>query len=400
MTLRVAFLVDTFPRESQRFIVNQVTGLLDRGHEVTVYSTNRPDEGDFANTHHDLVEYTVYTPIPTNRKRRVIKSGRHFLSGALTSPLSVAQASNPLQFGKDALSLRPLYRLAPMLRKSFDIVHVHFGPNGRIAAILKQIGMFGSFVTTLHGFGVRQAREHPEQYSRLFAVGDRFLANSQYTYQQLRDLGVDEEKLELHYNSIEVEEFPFRWSGPLQSIPEPLKLITVGRLEDVKGIEHGLRAVAQLQEGRDEPIEYHVVGDGSRRPALESLAEKLGIGSAVTFHGHRHRDEVKDHLSESHLFILPSVEEAFGMVLVEAQAVGLPIVASDVGGIPEAVREGVTAKLVPPGESQAIAAGLEGWINRFDEWPEIGAEGREYAKSKFEKNALIDELIKIYRETR
>jgi len=397
--MRIAFIVDEFPRESHRYIVDQVVGMLERGHEVTVYATTKPRDDDVARTEYNLSGRAIYTPIPTDRRERVFRSRRLLIEGLRQSPLSVVRACNPLRFGLDALSLRPLYRLVPMLGESFDIVHAHFGPKARIAAILKQIGVPGSLVATFHGIGVRQARKDSKRYERLFTVGDRFFANSMYTYRELVALGVDEDKLVHHPNSIETSRFPFRWSDSIDSVPDPLRLVTVARLEKVKGIKYGIRAVARLRDDIDVTVEYHVAGGGSRRSALESLAFELGVDDAVTFYGHQHRDDVISLLSNSHLFVFPSIEEAFGMVLLEAQAVGLPIVASDVGGIPEVVKEEITAKLAPARDPKAIAAAVEEWMDVAETWPSVGADGREFVEVNFGTDDLNDKLQMIYKNT-
>jgi colanic acid/amylovoran biosynthesis glycosyltransferase len=215
-------------------------------------------------------------------------------------------------------------------------------------------------------------------------------------YDELIKLGVDENKLVYHPNGINTRDFPFRWEEELKTIPEPLQLITVARLEEVKGVIYGIQAVAELKDMIDIDIEYHLVGGGSRRSELESLVSELGLDEVVTFHGQIHRDDVTDLLTDSHLFLFPSVAEAFGLALLEAQAVGLPIVASDIGGIPDAVDRGTTAKLVPSKDPSAIATAVTEWTNCFTEWPKIGANGREYVEKNFDRDLLNEELIKIY----
>lgn len=394
----IAFLVHEFPRASQPFVLNQVTGLLNRGHSVKIYSRGKPNDNDLPIAmEYDLDTRTVYTPIPHNKFRRVLGSIPLFARGVSQAPVETIKTINLFRFGRDAVSLRPLYRIIPMLGESFDIVHCHFGPNGRVGTILTQAGIEGELVTTFHGYGVRQAKQNPRQYRNLFNTCDRLLANSKYTYDQLSDLGVDKERLLLHPNGINLKDIPFRWKGPLVKSPEKIEFITVARLAEEKGIEYGIRAIGELVESVEKEVKYHIVGDGEQRQALEALTEQLELTDVVVFHGYKNRQYVFQHLARSHIFVLPSIEEGFGMVLLEAQAIGLPVVATTAGGIPEAVDEGNSAFLVEPGNPTAMARELYKLVEVPNEWASIGRDGRDYVARNFDIETLNDELEGIYR---
>jgi len=394
--MQIAFLVDSFPRSSQPFIVNQVTGLYERGCDPRVFATGRPADDDWANVPADIASRTTYTPIPYNKEKRVLQGVKLLARHAHRDPVMTGKTLNPLQFGADALSLRPLFRLAPMLGTETDILHCHFGERGRIGAILKQSGFDANLVTSIHGHGLRLAEENPAKYRTLFESCDRFLANSRNTYGRLRDLGVEDRRL-VHYPvGIHVEDFPFKWADRNEPFADPVKVLTVARLENIKGIEYGLEAIRKLMTATDHTVEYHLVGDGSRRSELEDCTLELGISDHVRFHGHRPREEVVARMAASDIFLLPSVDEAFGMVLLEAQAVGLPIVATEVGGVLEAVNEPDSATLVPPRDSDAIASAMRNLLKNPDQMSAVGTAGREYVAERFDIEDLNDHLVSIY----
>jgi colanic acid/amylovoran biosynthesis glycosyltransferase len=394
--MKVAVLVDSFPRSSQPFVTNQVEGLLQRGVDVEVFANEPPAPNDEASVENTVTARTTYTPIPQGKLRRAVRGAWLGLRSIHRAPRLVARVMNPVRFGRDAFTLRPLYHAAPLLDEEFDILHCHFGPKGRIGAILKQAGVPGRLVISIHGYGARQAERHPEQYADLFEAADLFLVNSIYTYDRLVNAGAPEQRVAHHPLGIDVESVPFKWDTETAERTDTVRIITVARLVELKGIDYSIRAIGRLVDRVDADIEYHIVGDGEERADLEELAGGLGLSDTVTFHGHTNRNEVIRMLADADLFTLPSLEEAFGMVLLEAQAVGLPIVATRVGGIPEVVREGETAILVPPGDEEALADEIEGLLHRRSEWRAIGRVGRESVATNYDSEQLIEDLIDRY----
>jgi glycosyltransferase involved in cell wall biosynthesis len=133
-------------------------------------------------------------------------------------------------------------------------------------------------------------------------------------------------------------------------------VITVAVLRPPKGIDRLIRAMAQLAD-TDPALTLLIVGDGDERATLEGLAAKLGISDRVIFAGFR--DDVHALLQVAELFVLPTLWEALPTVLMEAMAAGLPIVASNVGGIPDMVRDGVEGVLVEKDNVPALADAIQ-----------------------------------------
>jgi L-malate glycosyltransferase len=125
------------------------------------------------------------------------------------------------------------------------------------------------------------------------------------------------------------------------------------------GPEFLLQAIPAIRD-RHPNLEVYLAGDGPLHAHLEALAAQLGIADIVTFAGHVNHDRVPEYLGRTDIFVMPSVyeSETFGVAAVEAQAMGVPVVASRVGGVSEAVAHGVTGLLVPPRDSAALAAAI------------------------------------------
>lgn len=394
--MKIAFPVDEFPRSSQPFIVNQITELYEWGCDVRIYATDHPSKNDWADILDGIEHNTTYTPIPKNKGKRTLRSIKLLSRCVRHDPLTTANVLNAVRFKKDALSLRPVFRLTPMLDEEFDIIHWHFGEKGRIGAILKQSGFDGKLVVSIHGHGLRLAKQNPDRYENLFSTVDCLLANSRYTFNQLRALGIDESRVIYQPVGIDPEDFPFKWRESVEAGLDKVNIITVARLENIKGIKYSLKSIWKLLQSTDLNLKYHLVGDGSQRGKFEDLTHQLDISDHVIFHSHQPRNEVISLLNKSDIFLLPSVEEAFGMVLLEAQAVGLPIVATRTGGIPEAVNKSDSAILVPAKDSDAIVSALRTLLESPDEWEEIGTAGRKYVEQNFDINHLNSRLVSIY----
>jgi L-malate glycosyltransferase len=173
----------------------------------------------------------------------------------------------------------------------------------------------------------------------------------------------------------------------------------LSRLDRVKGIEYFLEAAAMVAR-RVPEARFLVVGDatkqvdGDYRKELERRADRLGVGARIRFTGLR--SDVPDILAEVAVSVLPSLSEGLSNVLLESMAAGVPVVATTVGGNPEAVEDGVTGLLVPPRDPGALAQA----ICRFLDSPELasrfGQAGRERVLDRFSLERMVQETESLY----
>jgi len=182
--MKIAFIVGTFPTLSETFVLNQMTGLLDQGHELDIFAHSNPH---MEKIHPDveayrLMERTHYLDMPSNKVKRVLKALGLLAVNFHKAPLRLLEGLNVFKFGKEALSLRLLYALVPFLGKEqeYDIIHCHFGPNGNIGMLLNNLGVRGRVITSFYGYDISA---HVEQFGRtiydpLFQQGDLFIAIS------------------------------------------------------------------------------------------------------------------------------------------------------------------------------------------------------------------------------
>jgi colanic acid/amylovoran biosynthesis glycosyltransferase len=404
--MRIAFIVSTFPKLSETFILSQITGLLDMGHDVRVFSEYRNTKED--KVHPDVLKYrlmdrTRYFITPENWLERAASAGRLVARNLSNGPAELLKSVNFLSLGKKALSLKVLHLLAPMLGTRFDIIHSHFGINGALAIYLKLMGVPGRYLTTFHGYDVNSLphKAPPGYYRELFSHGDRFTSNTDYTRKRAVALGCDEKKITILPVGLDITKFSFR---PRQlSRKEPVRLLTIGRLVEKKGHEYALKAVKALSDkGLD--IRYSMAGDGPEKGRLQGLASSLGISEKVEFLKDINDQEALELYSNCHIFVLPSVtstdqdREGQALVLQEAQATGMPVVSTRHNGIPEGVLDGVSAFLVPERDHLKLAEKIEYLIRRPSSWPGMGEAGRKFVEGKYDIRKLNRELVSIYEE--
>jgi len=403
MPLRIAFLVDSFPSLSETFILNQITGLIDLGHDVEIFAAQRGSLDvvqEEVRSYHLLDRTHYHNEVPEPVSHRLGKFLVRFPRDLIRHPAVSLQTFNIFQFGRESLSLRPYFRASLFLRRGpFDILQCHFGRNGLIGAYLKEMGIPGRLVTMFHGYDIRLAlRVGGQIYSRLFKQGDCFLAISQGNRDHLIRFGADIGKIRYHPVGIDVERFsPPCGKDDRQEHIKTIKVLTVARLVEEKAVDDGIRAVARLVKNRPAlPLEYRIIGDGPEKPRLLRLVEEHNIGAAVNFLGAQEQGEVIAALGKANIFLLPSREEVLPVVLMEALASGLPVVATSVGSVAEIVKDGLSGCLIPPGDIEAMSLRLATLIDNPGLGKKMALYGKMDVAERFSIKKLNSRLVRIY----
>lgn len=405
--MRIAFIVHRFPFLSETFILNQITGLLDRGHEVDIYAEA---PGDLTKVHPDVIKYGLLErihylpPVPENLFWRLIYGMKLLPKNLAAAPTTTLRSLNLFKHGSLAASLRLLYSVTPTLAEPYDIVHCQFGTQGfrgmwfRIANSPQ-----AKLITIFRGHDIsRFVQERGETiYQRLFQHGDFFLANCEFFRQKAIRLGCDPDQISVHFSGLDVSKFAFK--PPRLGNNDRIRVVTTGRLVEKKGIEYVIRAVAKLT-AQYPNLEYHIIGDGALRSDFEHLIQTLKVSHAVKILGWKNEREIIEILEQSHIFVAPSVTAEDGdqdapiNVLKEAMAMGLPVVSTYHGGIPELVEEGVSGLLVPERDVEALVEKLGHLMQHPDRWAEMGHAGRTCVETHFDLDKLNDRLVDLYQE--
>jgi colanic acid/amylovoran biosynthesis glycosyltransferase len=429
--MRIAFLLHQFPAVSETFILRQIAGLLELGHDVRIFAECRCDNG-LAHpdvTKHDLLKRTTFlrapsdsvtyelpawpllgttwspdTGVPVANSRRLARATPALVRSVLTQPRLTREVLSARSYGYQAKSLSALYRLSALAseRTRFDVMHAHFGPVGKNFRFTRKLWR-APLVVSFHGydFSTWPQREGAEAYRPLFNEVDLITVHTDYAHQRLIELGCPEHLLRRLECGIDLDEFHFRERDQLPS--GAARLLTVGRLVEKKGIEYSIMAVADLL-ARGYRIEYEVIGDGPLRARLVALIASLGLGAHITLSGARDIDYVRGRMEESDLFILASVTAADGdtegapVSLLEAQACGMPVVSTMHAGIPEIVVDDVSGLLVPERDASALLAALAQMLDNTGRWAAMGRAGRQFVQQKHDLTMLNRRLVELYEE--
>ncbi|MBI2471302.1 MAG: glycosyltransferase [Planctomycetes bacterium] len=403
--MRIAFIVSKFPALSQTFILNQITGLIDRGHKVDVYAA-RPDNNP--KMHADVIKYNLlnctyyFLKLPSDKAERNREIRRLVAKYFYRKPKSLVKTWILSRREKSSFLTRLCIGFPFLDKRPYDIIHCHFGPNGILGILLKDLGVIkGKVVTTFHGYDMSSyiQKHGADVYKNLFLKGDLFLPVSERWENKLMELGCSRQKIIVHRMGIDTSKFRFSTHTPGKD--GKVRLVTIARLIEKKGVQYAVQAVAEAL--RKYPnIEYHIAGDGPLKITLEGLIERLNIGDNVKLLGWKQQEEIVELMKNADILIAPSIvgedgdEEGIPVVLMEALAQGIPVLSTQHSGIPELVQNGESGFLVSERNVDALAGKLEILIKHPEIRFQMGRAGREYVERYYNIDKLNDILVALY----
>lgn len=285
--------------------------------------------------------------------------------------------------------------------QGWGAVHAHFGWHGSESLLAaRRVGL--PVITSFYGrdvyspgFGRQSASS---MFRELFTVGSRFTCVGPRALDELIRQGCPEERLSVVKLAIDLDTFPYRRRQPSR----PLVILQIARFTEKKGVDLTLRAFAEARD-RLGSSELWLIGDGVLRDSLVGLASELRLGDQVKFLGALSQVEVQDHLSRAHIGIQPSRTATDGdregspTVLLEMQAAGLPVVATDHADIPSIVAR--PGDLVAENDVPALAHALVRLASLTGaEISERTEEGRALVEREHDRNRIGEQLSELYNE--
>lgn len=292
--------------------------------------------------------------------------------------------------------------------KKPSLIHAHFGPD---AALIYPFAKRNHIplIVTCHGFDVLRSRWdllktkkisnilYLLREKELFKYAKYVIAVSAYIKMKLIERGCPEEKIITHYIGVDVDSFQY---SELQYRGKNT-IAHVGRHVEWKGVDILLYALAQIKKSIPD-VHLYQIGAGPETPKLQQLANSLGLSSNITWFGAKPHDFVKQILSKSMVYAHPSrfdssgQTEAFGIALIEAQAIGLPVVATGLGGIPEAMQSGVTGFSIPENDHNLFAQAIVNLMCNENLYYAMSEAARNFVLNNFNIAAQSTKLEGIY----
>jgi colanic acid/amylovoran biosynthesis glycosyltransferase len=284
---------------------------------------------------------------------------------------------------------------------NIDLLHVHLGYDGyRMLPLKRKLRL--PMVTGFFGIDASKYLQWPQwrqRYQRLFDEGECFLALGPRMREALIDAGCPTHKLQLFHAAIVVEEFPFRTR--VLNARESVTILMGATFREKKGVTYALDALALVKK-RCLPFKFVLAGDGALRQQIEQQISDLDLRQNVELLGFVDPLAFRSLMEQAHIVILPSVtardgdSECTPLVLIEALAMGIPVVSTEHADIPEIVKDGVNGFLVPEKDANALAERLIHLIEHPESWEVMDRAGREPVMEHFNAAKQFNKLMEIY----
>lgn len=391
--MRIAYFTGLYPRATDTFIQREVMGLRKLGLDVQTFSVRRPGDehivGPEQTTERSKTEYLL----PVNIGQLLVAhlvllsaTPKRYLNG-----LKLAwQTSQP---GIRGLLYQLFYFLEAgtlahrICQRQITHLHNHIANSScTVAMLAAELGGF-SFSFTMHGPHIffepmRWRLDEKIKRAKFVACISHFCRSQGMVFVPPEHWS----KLPIVRCGLELALFQ-----PVTHQGTGNRLLYVGRLAAEKGLPILLKGLPQLLQQCPDLV-LTVVGDGADRGFLENLTAELGLANHVNFVGYQSQAKVREHLSQTDIFVLPSFAEGIPVVLMEAMATGLPVVATSIAGISELVESGHNGYLVPAGDSDALTQAIATLIPDAAHRNQLGTAGRQKIEKDFNIIDTLNEL--------
>ena len=393
--LRIAFLTTYFPSVSETFINDQLVGLLEKGHDVSLFAF-KPDPYLSKKAIYDNRLKVFYYPLSKNLLYRALATIKLFFKALQKKdkPLLKSFFISPF-----ALKLQ-LCHIFHFIRKfDFDIIHGQFGVNGNLGGYLKKLTISGKLVTTFRGYDVDLAiKKGGKVYDTAFLYSDQIHAISEYLYKKIIFLGAPPHKTVLHRTAVDLS----KYTPALRKLKKEsslINIVTIARFVPKKNHLLALKSISRLKQmSPGISLNYSLIGYGKEEKKIKKAISKYQLEEVwFIFHGACSNAKTLEILKKSDIMLLTSSREGLGKSLLEAGRLGVPIVATKVGGIYETILGNQSGFLVNDCPKE-IASKLYFLIHNPAIRCQIGSAASQFLEKNFDLNFWNTLLIQRYGE--
>lgn len=408
-SLKVAYIMSRFPKLTETFILYEMLAMGQQGIQVEVYPLLREHEDRMHPEAEQFVKTAHFQPFLS---LSIIRANLHFL---LRKPLAYLKVLwdvlwanwGSFNFFTGVIGIFPKSVLFAYQMRADNVqhIHAHFASHPAAAAYIIHRLVDIPYSFTAHGSDLHRDRH---MLREKVAEAAFVAAISEYN----KELIVSEcggnyrDKVNVVHCGIDTEIFRDRaHETPYEKGENPFMILCIGTLHEVKGQAYLIDACRLLQD-RGLNFECHFVGDGPDRKSLTALVEQTGLSDKVHFQGRLTRDEIARLLLDADVLAAPSVptrdgrREGIPVVLMEAMGSGVPVVASNLSGIPELVNDQLTGLLITPRDATSLANALESCIKDPQLRHRLGRAGREKVLREFDLNKSAARLAQYFMEDR
>lgn len=395
--MKIAYVLEIFPKLSESFIVNEIVELLKNGHDVRIFSIYVPVEGikhEVVNEY-NILERTHYFSFNRIFKVNLFNLLKYFLFGIFHDIYNLKIYNNIFVF-----NLKLAYFATIMHENRMELIHAHFASMGIISRRLsKMLGL--PYTLTAHAFDI-YLNPDKDKLRDVMENAQSVVTISEYNKNHLKDKIGIENRIEVIRCGIDLDRFsPHRRI----MVNDGIKLLTVTRLVEKKGLEYLIRAIPTvIREMPD--CNLTIVGSGPLNDHLNQLVRDLKLEGNIQFKGDQSDFELMHYYENAEMFILPCIiaengdRDGIPVAIMEAMAMELPVISTMVSGIPELVEDGISGILVSQKDENAIADAIIKLHKDKKLRLEMGEKGRQIIENKFNNVSESEKLIKIFNKMR
>lgn len=305
---------------------------------------------------------------------------------------------------RNPFDIRAVFLLKKLLKKhQIDILHCHDYKSDVIGFLASKFYKV-KLISTYHGWTSADVKVVVYEFLDKIIVKkfDKIIAVSEGSRNFLKNIGMPEEKLVVVGNAIDRVYFQDNESmenlRKSLAIPEDYNVVGyLGRLSPEKGPRYFIEAIPEVLKTL--PLtKFLIAGDGPLKKELEDLTVSLNVEKNVIFIGRCRKEDIKKFYSTLDIFVLSSLRETASLVVMEAMAVGLPIVATRVDGPLSIIKDGITGLLVSPKDSGAIAKGIINLLSDRNKSQILARAAKDYARKEFSLSRMASKMEEVYRE--
>ena len=389
---RIGYVLKMYPRFSETFVVTEILALQDQGADLDIFSLRPPADGRFHESLSRVKAPVSYLAMPGKPPDiwAALAGARELHRDRFDACIGEILDTPPMD-ACQALLLAGLVR-----ERGITHLHAHFGTvSAAVARLAARIAGI-TYSVTLHAKDIFHESVDDDELSARISDAAAVVTVSDFNERYLRErYGDAAHTLVRIYNGIDLEAFT-----PSRPDDRPPLVVGVGRLVEKKGFHHLVDAVALLRD-RGRPIRLELVGGGAEEQALRARVASLDLEDRVTFHGPLTQAETRERMRSAAVLAAPCVvgvdgnRDGLPTVILESLALGTPVVATPVTGIPEAVVDGRTGLLVSEGDTAALADALDRLVEDADLRCRLADQGRRHVEERFDARKNTRQLREV-----
>jgi len=376
--MNITYFLNFYPTQHKIVAHDEMMEMSMRGHKITVIAVWGGEKDKITALPFQIIylQHKVkWINLFNLLFRNFIKSAKHLLF--LKQYLGIRD------------SLRYISSYPDLKLKEADHIHVHFASNAALRGYLASKFYNLHFSCTGHG---SELLLYPEPYLKKLILNSKpFITISEYNKKLLTEkYSLPEDKIIVNYCGVDIEHLK-RLAFPY---PERFTIVSVTALKEIKGVKHLIDACNILKR-QNAIFTCDIIGGGKDYHALKNYIDDLELGDDVKLIGEISQQNIRDYLLKVSVFVLPSLSEGIPVAVMEAMAMELPVIATNITGLPEIIDDRKSGFLVPPGDSNRIAEKINFFGNHPEMIMEMGKHGRKIVQQKFNLKKNVTKFEKL-----